>query len=69
MRIYVYVSQQDAEIMAFTSDATGGNLPQSDGPWLIGEAPDILDVGEGQGVVSAGIRRDGYFIAVRQSHY
>jgi hypothetical protein len=69
MRIYVYISQKDAEIMAFTSDSTGANLPTSDGPWIVGDAPDVLDIGSGRGAVSVAIRRDGYFIAVQQTHY
>jgi hypothetical protein len=69
MRIYVYISQKDAEIMAFTSDATGGNLPTSNGPWIAGEAPDVLDTGNGRGAVSVAIRQDGYVIAVQQTHF
>jgi hypothetical protein len=61
------VSQKDTEIMAFTSDATGGNLPVPHGPWTIGEAPDVRDIGIGRGAVSVAVRKDGYFISVQRA--
>jgi hypothetical protein len=69
MQIYVYLSKKDADIMAFTLDVTGRNLPESDGPWVLGDNPDVLDAGAGLGPVSAFIQQDGYFIAVKQTYY
>ena len=69
MRIYVYMSDKDAQILAFTADASGGNLPGKHGPWTLGTAPDVFAMGGEDDPVSAAIRRDGYFISGGQSIY
>jgi hypothetical protein len=46
MRIYVYVSQIDPNIIAFTIDEAGTNLPPRFGPWEREEMPGIVVVAE-----------------------
>lgn len=63
MRIYVYVSVRDADILGFTSDETGGNLPEQLGPWdreddLLG----VVVIGTEDDQIAKAIRADGFHI-------
>jgi hypothetical protein len=42
MRIDVYVSQQDPDVLGFTSDETGANLPDEPGPWCEEPEPGVV---------------------------
>jgi hypothetical protein len=63
MCIYVYVSQEDPDILGFTSDITGANLPGKHGPWKPSNGGAAVVTGDGTDPVTAIVRRVGYFIA------
>jgi hypothetical protein len=66
MRVFVFISTKDRNVLGFTANQSGSNLPPDYAPWepaapggavMVGSDPDA-------GVVQAGIRRDGFFLAV-----
>jgi hypothetical protein len=68
MRVYVFVSTKDREVLAFTADQAAANLPPDYAPWkpathggavLLGDYPD-----DDAHVVLEAIRSDGFFLAV-----
>jgi hypothetical protein len=62
MRIYVYVSQQDRELVGFTSDEAGANLPDELGPWHQEELSGVIVIGVGDDPITEAVRHDGYCI-------
>jgi len=63
MRIYLYEAVRDPQIKAFTNDATGGNLPDEQGPWRRSGSGSALVTGDPSGgAVAAIVERDGYWI-------
>jgi hypothetical protein len=63
MRIYVFVSEKDPDFVAFTSNATGENLPASLGPWSQEVIPEISVADIESDPITEVVRREGYFIA------
>ena len=45
MRIYVFVSRKDADVLAFTLSETGDNLPAALGPWYQEVIPGFYVIG------------------------
>jgi hypothetical protein len=62
MRIYVFVSVSDPDIVGFTSDKTGANLPDALGPWCEEELPGVAIIDSGDDPIAQVVRRDGFFI-------
>jgi hypothetical protein len=61
MRIYVFISKSDPDVLAFTFDETGAGLPSVNGWRPVGD-PDLFFVGtEGDPILEA-VRRDGFYI-------
>jgi hypothetical protein len=67
MRIYVYVSQQDPELIGFTFGEAGANLPDEFGPWHQEELPGVVVIGVGDDPITEAVRRDGYIIVTDRS--
>ncbi len=66
MRIFVFTSLKDPDLLGFTHDAAGGNLPPAYAPWQPSTEGGAVLVGGDVGPVADGIRRDGFFIAVEE---
>jgi hypothetical protein len=69
MQVFVFYSEKDGDIAAFTNDQDGQNLPAEFAPWkpLGGGAMRVGDnlagaSGRGNAVMD-GIARDGFFLA------
>ena len=69
MRVFVFISTTDRDVLGFTADQAGANLPPEYAPWtpateggavLVHNAEDESDAD----IVLYGIRRDGFFMAV-----
>jgi hypothetical protein len=68
MRIYVYVSEQDSDVLAFTSDESGLSLPHHLGPWRREQTQgDAVAISTGNDPITRAIIRDGFFIATDRS--
>ncbi|HET6306326.1 MAG TPA: hypothetical protein VFG12_04025 [Rhodopila sp.] len=67
MRIYVYVSQQDPELIGFTSDQAGANLPIELGPWHQEELSGVVIIDVGDDPIAEAVRHDGYCIVTDRS--
>ena len=69
MQIFVFGSNADANVAAFTEDRDGGNLPSDFAPWqalggsLIQAGGGFGGVSESADAVFEAIARDGYFLA------
>lgn len=72
--VFMFRSEKDGGVLAFTDDRDGGNLPADLAPWvpLGGNALPIGDgVGDALGGVDAvldGISRDGFFLVQTTMH-
>jgi hypothetical protein len=66
MRIYVFVSDQDSDIIGFTSDETGSNLPGALGPWYP-ELSGIVVVDTDGDPISYIVCREGYCVLIDPS--
>jgi hypothetical protein len=62
MRIYVYVSQQDPDILGFTSDEAGANLPDGHGPWREEIEPGVVVIDTDDDPIAKAVRRDGFYV-------
>jgi hypothetical protein len=62
MRIYVYVSQQDPDLLGFTSDETGTNLPDERGPWCEELEPGVVVIDTDEDPIAEAVRRDGFCV-------
>ena len=63
MKVYIFKSAKDAEVYGFTSDDTGGNLPEAQ-PWAIeggGAAMPGGDVADNEMLIQT-LRTEGYYI-------
>ena len=56
MRIYVYVSQQDPDVLGFTSDETGANLPDGHGPWREEVMPGVVVIDTDDDPIAEAVR-------------
>jgi hypothetical protein len=63
MRIYVFVSLKDPNVLAFTLSETGENLPAALGPWCEEAISGVSVVDIANDPITEAVRRDGYFIA------
>jgi hypothetical protein len=63
MKIYAYSSQKDPDVLGFTSDVTGKNLPGKYAPWQPSNAGATIVTGGGDDPVSVAVQGVGYFIA------
>jgi hypothetical protein len=65
MRVFVFISTKDREVIGFTADQEGGNLPPGYGPWRsAAEGGAILLGGGDADPVTEAVSRDGFFLAV-----
>jgi hypothetical protein len=62
MRIFVYVSETSPDILGFTSDEWGANLPAGLGPWRQEEMPGVLVVAETGDAISEAVESCGFCI-------
>jgi hypothetical protein len=68
MRVFIYQSQRDPGLFAFTNDRTGSNLPAELAPWrafggqAIASHRDFSGLGDSDAVTAA-LEADGYYIA------
>jgi hypothetical protein len=65
MRVFVFVSTKDPDLLGFTPCQAAENLPPDYGPWTPAEAGGavLLGGGDANPVVEA-VRRSGFFLAV-----
>jgi hypothetical protein len=63
MRIYVFVSRKDPNVLAFTSNETGDNLPAALSPWYQEVIPGISVIDIENDPISEAVRQHGYFVA------
>jgi hypothetical protein len=63
MRVYAYWSQADPDLLAFTADQTGQNLPVERGPWEMSNGGNPIVTGDGGDPVTTIIQNAGCFIA------
>jgi hypothetical protein len=62
--IFVFMSTRDRQLLGFTADQAGGDLPQGCAPWEPATEGGAVLVGGDTGPVSEAVRRDGVFLAV-----
>jgi hypothetical protein len=65
MPIYLFASRSHASVKAFTSDETGGNLPDDYAPWYA--AGGAIQVGRDTDPVAKAVSRDGYFLVTSKT--
>jgi hypothetical protein len=67
MQVYLFISNRDLSVLAFTSDQTGANLPPDFAPWkpLGGRsmsADGVSGIGNSH-VIGTTLEADGYYVA------
>ena len=68
MRVFIFWSARDKDIVGFSDDLTGANLPTEFAPWqrvgntALQSGDGLAGVGAADKVMS-GIERDGFFVA------
>jgi hypothetical protein len=62
MRIYVFVSRKDPNVLGFTLNETGDNLPAALGPWYQEVIPGIRVIDVENDPISEAVRQHGYFV-------
>jgi hypothetical protein len=66
--IYLFVSESEPKIRAFTWDKTGAKLPTDFAPWQMSGRRPALPVGNGSDPVAFAIWRKGYFLVSGKVH-
>jgi hypothetical protein len=61
MTLYLFMSKVHG-VRAFTSDATGDNLPADYAPWTRADHRSAMPVGDSDNFVAKAVRKDGYFL-------
>jgi hypothetical protein len=69
MRVFVFISAKDRDVLGFTADQAGANLPREYAPWTAATEGGAVLVRDAESesdadIVLDGIRRDGFFMAV-----
>jgi hypothetical protein len=65
MRIFVFVSTRDRDVLGFTPSQAAENLPAEYAPWEPAEAGGAVLLGGGDAdPVTQAVGRDGFFLAV-----
>jgi hypothetical protein len=69
MRIFVFISAKDQDVLGFTADQVGANLPREYAPWTAAAEGGAVLVHDAENepdadIVLSGVRRDGFFMAV-----
>jgi len=62
-RIYVFASDRDPDVVGFTSDKTGDNLPDEHGPWREEVEPGIVVIDTDDDPIAQAVRRDGFYVS------
>lgn len=62
MRIHVFISDKDPDILGFTSDEVGANLPDALGPWRK-DAVRCVAIDRDDDPIAQVLRRDGFFVS------
>jgi hypothetical protein len=62
MRIHVFVSHEDPDILGFTSDEGGANLPDALGPWHKDAERGVV-IDRDDDPIAQVVRRDGFFVS------
>jgi hypothetical protein len=63
MRVYVFASQIDLNnVIGFSLDKDGANLPSDFGPWVREDMPGILVHIETDDPISDVVKREGYYV-------
>jgi hypothetical protein len=62
MLVYMFTSRTYRNLRAFTSDTTGGNLPNDYAPWYPARGGAAVSVGRDADPVPRAVRRVGYFL-------
>ena len=66
MQVFIFQSEKDTDVSAFTSEKDGANLPAEFAPWkprgtsVIQTGKSLIGVVGGTDVVMGGIEKDGY---------
>jgi hypothetical protein len=61
-RIYVFVSDKDLDVIGFTSEETGSNLPAAYNPWREEVESGIFVIETDYDPISEAVRRNGFYI-------
>jgi hypothetical protein len=69
MRVFVFISAKDHDVLGFTTDQVGVNLPREYAPWTAAAEGGAVLVHDAESesdadIVLDGIHRDGFFMAV-----
>jgi hypothetical protein len=63
MQLFIFQSETDGDVAAFTPQSDGGNLPIELAPWKSLGGPAIAVVKDGSDIILEGIKQDGFFLA------
>ena len=61
-RTYIFISDSHPAVRAFTSDATGSNLPAVYAPWHALNGGNPVTAGSNRDPIMLAIQRDGFFL-------
>jgi hypothetical protein len=69
MKVFVFISAKDWDVLGFTADQVGANLPREYAPWTAATEGGAVLVHDAESetdadIVLDGIRRDGFFMAI-----
>jgi hypothetical protein len=67
MQIYLFASRLEPNLMAFTVDPTGANLPSNYGPWETAGTGAAVPVGPTADPVAREVARHGFFLVTGKS--
>lgn len=59
---YIFISDSHPAVRAFTSDATGSNLPAVYAPWHALNGGNPVTAGSDRDPITLAIQRDGFFL-------
>jgi hypothetical protein len=64
MTVFLFISESDPTVRAFTADGTGNNLPAEYAPWRATNSGKAFYLGSANDPITIDIRTDGYSLAI-----
>jgi hypothetical protein len=68
MNIYIFVSESQPNLRAFTSDVSGDNLPTDYAPWRAANGGNAMPLKSDTDPLAKAVKRDGYFLVTAREY-
>jgi hypothetical protein len=62
MQVYIFISESEPSVRAFTADQTGANLPVEYAPWRAANGGNPMRIASGSDTVARAVAEGGFYL-------